>query len=146
MADYNSAFFSTHESYFLILKEREDLDYALTVFRRVMERNLKQAYDQMEWERGSPQDFARVLKTRDQSVGLHVKFPEVSEDEIVYQFHTDPFPNLKGEVAAEKLDATYLEFKVRYLLGEGWTYTTTKHLWWDDQYTEHVIEKDRAIK
>ena len=77
--------------------------------------------------------------TRDESVGLKVSFPTVEEDKIVYRFLTDPFPNLKNAVEAEKLDATYMAFKVSHLLGQGWSYKSTKHLWKNDMFTEHMI-------
>ncbi len=61
---------------------------------------------------------------------------------IVYQFHDDPFPNLKGRVDGNELDRNYLDFKVSHLLGDGWKITsTTKHLWEGDPYSEHIIEK-----
>ena len=137
---YNAAFFGTHEAYFLILKEQEGEEFALDAIRRVMERNLGKSYKAVGFAKGNPKDFAKVVGKRDASVGLIVKFPVVSENKIVYQFHIDPFPGLKGHVAAEKLDATYMKFKVAFLLGK-WTYRTTKHLWKGDKYTEHVIEK-----
>jgi len=137
---YNAAFFGAHETYFLILKGLKGEEFALDAIRRVMERNLGSAYNSLGFTKGVPEDFARVVGERDASVGLIVKFPVVSENKIVYQFHIDPFPGLKGHVAAEKLDATYMKFKVAFLLGK-WTYRTTKHLWKGDKYTEHVIEK-----
>ncbi|MCD6247404.1 MAG: hypothetical protein J7J87_03175 [Candidatus Diapherotrites archaeon] len=141
MKEYNAPFFALYENTFLVLKENFGEEKALEIFTKIMERGLKKAYDAMGFQKGNPQDFARVLRARDESVGLHVEFPEVSENKIVYQFHTDPFPNLKGQVEPEKLDATYMGFKVRYLLGNNWGYKTTKHLWKGDPYTEHVIFK-----
>jgi len=138
---YNAAFFGTHEAYFLVLKDLKDEEFALDAVRRVMERNLGKSYAAMGFQKGEAADFARVVGERDASVGLHVEFPVVSDGKIVYQFHTDPFPGLKGRVAPEKLDATYMKFKVDFLLGSGWTYKTTKHLWNGDPFTEHVIEK-----
>jgi hypothetical protein len=29
----------------------------------------------------------------------------------------------------------------RYLLGGGWSYKTTKHIWRGDSFTEHVITR-----
>ena len=138
---YNAAFFGCHEAYFLILKGLKGGEFALDAIRRVMERNLGKAYTSSGFTKGDPKSFAKVVSKRDASVGLVVKFPVVSENKIVYQFHTDPFSGLKGCVAAEKLDATYMKFKVDFLLGSDWTYHTTKHLWKGDPYTEHVIEK-----
>lgn len=141
MPEYNAAFFTLYENVFLILKGKLGEEKALDILGRVMERGLGRAYDSMGFRRGSPRDFARVIKARDESVGLHVEFPEIGESRIVYRFHTDPFPNLKGKVAPEKLDSTYMTFKVRYLLGDGWGYSTTKHLWRGDPFTEHVITR-----
>ena len=107
---YNSAFFGTHEAYFLILKDLRGEEFALDVIRRVMERNLGKSYRAMEVKIGLPEEFARVVGTRDESVGLDVKFPIVSSNKIIYQFHTDPFPGLNGYVSPEKLDVTYMKF------------------------------------
>jgi len=141
MKEYNAAFFGLYENVFIILKENLGEERTLDLFRQVMERGLKKAYDNSGFAKGDPQDFARVVGERDKNVGLHVEFPEVTKDRVVYQFHTDPFPNLKGSVESEKLDGTYMAFKVRYLLGEDWAYKTTKHLWNGGQFTEHVITR-----
>lgn len=139
--DYNKAFFGLYENWFLVLKEEIGEERAIELFTKVMVLGLKKAYDAMGFGKGVAKEFARVVGARDDSVGLRVEFPEVSENRIVYQFHTDPFPGLKGKVAPEKLDATYMRFKVDYLLGQGWSYMTTKHLWRGDSFTEHVITK-----
>ncbi len=138
---YNAAFFGAHEAYFLILKELEGEDFALKAMRRVMERNLGRAYSAMEFEKGSPHGFVRVVGERDKSVGLRVEFPHVSNRKVVYRFHTDPFPNLRGHVDPYKLDATYMKFKVDFLLGSKWKYDTASHLWLGAPYTEHVITR-----
>lgn len=139
--EYNTAFFSLYENVFLVLKDEFGEEKALTLFRKIMERGLEKAYSAMGFEKGDPKDFARVVGERDNNVGLRVELPFVGEAKIVYQFHTDPFPNLNGHVEPEKLDDTYMAFKVRFLLGDDWSYRTTKHIWKGDQYTEHVIEK-----
>lgn len=139
--DYNTAFFGLHEVYFLVLKEEKGESFALDTMRRVMERALGKAYAFAGIKKGDPNSFARIVGGRDESVGLKVEFPEISPNRIVYRFLTDPFPNLKGHIDADKLDATYMKFKVEFLLGKGWTYSTTKHLWKGDQFTEHIIEK-----
>jgi hypothetical protein len=141
MKEYNAAFFTLYENFFLILKENLGEEKTLELLGKVLERGLGRSYDSMGFQKGSPQDFARVIKARDEGVGLHVEFPEIGENRIIYRFHTDPFPNLKGQVDPGKLDATYMAFKVRYLLGEGWSYSTTKHLWRGDSFTEHVIAR-----
>jgi hypothetical protein len=141
MKEYNAAFFGLYENLFITLKENFGEGKALDLFRQIMERGLKKAYDASRFEHGNPQDFVRVVGERDRNVGLHVEFPEVTENKIVYQFHADPFPSLKDQVECKKLDDTYMAFKVRYLLGEDWAYKTTKHLWDGDEFTEHVITK-----
>ena len=127
MKEYNTAFFTLYENFFLILKEDLGEDNALELLGKVMERGLGRAYDSMGFQRGS--------------VGLHVEFPEIGESRIAYRFHTDPFPNLKDRVEPEKLDRIYMAFKVSHLLGEGWSYSTTKHRWKGDALTEHVITR-----
>jgi len=141
MKEYNTAFFGLYENLFLVLKENVGEEKALGLFRQIMEKGLKKAYDTSEFEHGKPKDFVRVVSERDRNVGLQVEFPEITENKIVYQFRTDPFPDLKGQVEHKKLDDTYMTFKVRYLLGKDWVYKTTKHLWDGDEFTEHIIIK-----
>lgn len=141
MKEYNAAFFGLYENVFLVLKQAFGEERALGLFRKIMEKGLKKAYDTSGFEKGNPQDFVRVVGERDINVGLRVEFPEITEDRVVYQFHTDPFPNLKEHVDPERLDDTYMAFKVRYLLGENWKYKTTKHIWKGDKFTEHVITR-----
>lgn len=135
------AFFTVCQNLFIVVKEEFSEDKALDIFSKVLERGLRAAYDSMGFTKGNVQDFARVLKERDESVGLYVEFPEISENKIIYQFHTDPFPGLKGYVYHKKLDDTYIAFKVRYLLGDEWRYENTKHFWDGDDFTEYVITK-----
>ncbi len=138
---YNNPFFGLYENVFLVLKEEFGEEKALALFAKVMRFGLKKSYDASGFEKGSPGDFARVVGERDKSVGLEVSFPEVSESKIVYRFLTDPFPGLKGKVKPQKLDKTYMGFKVDYLLGKSWKYETTRHIWNGNEFTEHVISK-----
>jgi len=142
LVEYNVAFFGLYTNLFKVIKEEFNEEKALQVFTKIMVKGLKTAYDSMKFTKGKPEDFVRLLKARDESVGLLVKFPLISKNKVIYQFHTDPFPNLKGLVEPEKLDATYMQFKVDYLLGVDWKYKTTKHIWKGDPYTEHEIEKN----
>lgn len=135
MREYNAAFFGLYENLFIILKENFGEERALDLFRQIMEKGLKKAYDASGFKRGSPKDFVRVVGERDRNLGLHVEFPKITENKIVYRLYTDPFPGLKGQVEHKKLDDTYMNFKVKYLLGEEWTYKTTKHLWDGDEFT-----------
>ncbi|MCX6801062.1 MAG: hypothetical protein NTZ73_02645 [Candidatus Diapherotrites archaeon] len=141
MEKYNTAFFTLYTNLFKILKEEFGEEKALEVFTQIMERGLKSAYDSMGFEKGSTKDFAKVLKARDESVGLKVSFPMVTKNKVVYRFHTNAFPNLKGEVSPEKLDATFMRFKVNYLLGDDWGYKTTNHIWRGGRFTDHIIER-----
>jgi hypothetical protein len=145
IAPYNKEFFDDLTERFLQHMEKDSEEAALQFFRDIMRENLSKAYDKMGFEKGNPYDFERVVGERDESVGLNVKFPTVSEKRIVYQFWTDPFPGLKGHVSAEKLDATYMDFKVSYLLGPEWSYRTTMHIWKNGAFTEHVIEKNANV-
>ena len=138
--EYNAPFFGLHEIYFLVLKEENGERFALEMMQRVMERALGKTYTFAGFKKGDANSFARAVQARDEAVGLKVEL-EVTDSKIVYRFLTDPFPNLKGQVGAEKLDATFMRFKVEFLLGKGWSYHTTKHLWNGDKFTEHVIEK-----
>lgn len=141
MKEYNEPFFRLYENLFLVLKQDLGEENALKLFRKVMEKGLEEAFDSMGFQKGNPQDFARIIGERESSLGLDTRFPEVSENKIVYQFHTDPIPRLKGHVDNKKIDDTYMAFKLEYLLGKDWDYTTTKHIWHGDKFTEHVIIK-----
>ena len=141
MKDYNKAFFGLYENTFLVLKQNFGEEKALELFRQIIEKGLKKAYDEMSFKKGNPHDFARVVSERDKNVGLHIEFPIITENKIVYRFYTDPFPNLKGHIDPNKLYNTYMAFKVRYLLGKNWNYKTTKHIWSGNDFTEHIISK-----
>jgi len=141
MPDYNAAFFNSLTNTFLIYREWHGEEKALEFLAELMKRSLGAACDDMGFVKGDPTSFADVVGARDESVGLHVSFPVVSAGEIVYRFHTDPFPRLRGHVDPKKLDATYMKFKIAYLLGEDWVYDTTSHLWPGAPFTEHVITK-----
>ena len=144
--EYNSAFFGLYENTFLVYSQKHGQVEALRFLQSLFEYGLKKAYDSMGFTQGSSADFVRVVGTRDNGVGLKIAFPEVSDELIVYQFHTDPFPNLKGKVDAQALDDTYINFKVQYLLGPDWRYMTTCHLWKGNPYTEHrIFKKNRVL-
>lgn len=138
----NLAFFGLYENLFIVLKEELGEEMALSIFRKIMEKGLKTAYDKMGFEKGNRNDFVRVLTERDNSVGLRVEFPEITENKIVYRFNDDPFPGLKGIVEKKKLDDTYIAFKIKHVLGDKWRYKNTKHFWNGDECTEFIIEKN----
>ena len=140
MKEYNAAFFGLYEIWFKLLKNEFGENNAIDLFRKAMEMGLSKAYGD-NFKKGLPSEFARLAGERDNNVGLNVKFPEVSENKLVYQFYTDPFPNLKNEISPQKLDDTYIAFKVRHLLGDNWNYKNTTHLWNGDSCTEFVIFK-----
>ncbi|EKD70765.1 MAG: hypothetical protein ACD_46C00406G0004, partial [uncultured bacterium] len=103
MKEYNAAFFQLYENWFKLLKKEFGENKAIDLFRKAMETGLSKAYGD-SFEKGLTSEFARLVGERDNNVGLLVKFPEISENKLVYQFHTDPFPNLKNEIAPQKLD------------------------------------------
>lgn len=140
MKEYNAAFFGLYENWFKLLKKEFGESKAIDLFRKAMEMGLSKAYGD-SFKKGLTSEFARLVGERDNNVGLLVKFPEISENKLVYQFHTDPFPNLKNEIAPQKLDDTFIAFKVRYILGDGWNYKNKTHLWNGDSCTEFVISK-----
>ena len=141
MTPYNAAFFGLYEKVFLQAKEDLGEKKSLEFMTKLFSRALRPAYDAMGFKKGNHEDFARVVKERDDGVGIIVAFPLVTTDKIIYQFHTDPFPNLKGAVDAGVLDDCYLSVKISHILGDGYGYTTTKHLWNGDPYSEHIICK-----
>ena len=137
---FNGAFFGLFENVFKLLKNEYGESRALEMFARLMEMGLTKSYGK-DFRFGDPIEFERLVSERDRLVGLRVEFPQVTENKIVYQFHDDPFPNLKGEVNHKDLDKCYLLFKINYILGDKWEYKTTKHLWDGDSFTEHEIYK-----
>jgi hypothetical protein len=142
MNQYNFAFFGLYENFLQVMIDEIGLDRAMVIFTKTMEVGLKRSYDLYGFIKGNPESFSKVIKERDNFVGIKVSFPEVSQNKIVYRFHTDPFPNLKGIIDYSLLDKTYLSFKINYLLGEGWVYNTKKHIWLGDQYSEYIITRD----
>lgn len=138
--NYNSAFFGLFENVFKLLKAEYGEAKALDMFTKLMEMGLSKSYGK-DFQFGKSSEFERIVSERDRVVGLRVEFPLVTENKIVYQFHDDPFPNLKGEVSHNDLDKCYLQFKINYILGAGWEYKTTKHLWDGDLFTQHEINR-----
>lgn len=140
MNNYNAAFFGLFENVFLMLKKEFGESKALQLFAQLMETGLSKSYGD-KFEKGSPFEFERLVKERDNLVGLKVEFPSVTANEFTYRFYDDPFPNLKGKVEPHLLDACYMNFKIQYILGSDWSYKTTQHIWNGNDYTEHVIYK-----
>jgi hypothetical protein len=143
MPKYNSAFFSLYENVFLVLRKNFGEEKTLDLFSQIMEFGLKKSYDSAGFKKGDPKDFVKVVGSRDKKLGLVVKFPVINKDKIVYRFYTDPFPNLKGHVNSGKLAGTYMEFKMKYMLGKDWSYKMTKNIWKGNQFTEFVITKSQ---
>ena len=141
MPNYNAPFFNSITNTFLIYKELHGEERSLEFLAELMGRTLGASFKALGLTKGDPRSFVDVIRARDEAVGLRVSFPDISDTQIVYRFHTDPFPRLKDYVDPYKLDATYMKFKVSYLLGEEWTYDTTSHLWRCTPFTEHVITK-----
>lgn len=138
MEKYNKPFFTLFENIFITLKNEFHSKKALEIFTKIMEKGLKNSYGD-DFKKGKTEEFRRLVGERDEIVGLNVSFPIVENNKIVYQFLTDPFPNLKEHISYKDLDATYLNFKVKYILGDNWDYKTTKHLWLGDKCSEHII-------
>jgi hypothetical protein len=136
---YNAAFFGLYEKAYLLYRELHGEEAALKFMRTLFERALGPAYTAMGFTKGNVKDFCRVVSERDAGVGLKVCFSEVSEAKIVYEFHSDPFPGLKGMVDPKELDDTYLRFKINFLLGPGWSYSTPQHLWNGAPCSRHVL-------
>ncbi|MFC2143350.1 hypothetical protein ACFLQN_03040 [Candidatus Aenigmatarchaeota archaeon] len=142
IAPYNAAMFKAYASAFLVCKDRYGKDAALGVMRQMFQMNLEPAYG-TDFQKGSTQDAARVIGERDAGVGLDVRFPVIEENRLVYEFHTDPFPTLKGKVDPREFDACYMRFKVNHLLGPDWTYAIPEHIWENGEFTQHVITRKK---
>ena len=143
MKEYNAAFFNLFQNMFLSLKDKFGEQEALACFREIMEKGLNEAYGD-DFVKGSTESFANVVGERDKNVGLEVKFNNIQEDAITYEFHTDPFPKLKGLLPSHILDGIYMNFKVKHLLGDDWKYKTKSHLWDGAHCTQHHIYKEAA--
>jgi hypothetical protein len=103
---YNSAFFGLFENVFKLLNSEYGEEKALDLFSKLMEAGLTKSYG-TDFRKGLPSEFERLVGERDKLVGLRVAFPKVTDDELVYQFYDDPFPNLKGLVNAEEIKSVY---------------------------------------
>ena len=136
---YNQAFFGLWEQMFLELKSSYGKEETLKLCKHVMEKSLAKAYDSTGFKKGSPNEFARVLKLRDNAVGLDVDFPKITDNEIIYQFKTDPFPNIKGQFTTNEVYSTFIPFKIHHILGDNWGYKITKDIWKNDKLTEITI-------
>ena len=133
--------FGTYASAFRVYKERHGEEQALGFMARLFVVNLTTAYDANGFTKGSPESFAKAVGERDASVGLRVTITVINDNTIMYEFHDDPFPMLKGLVDPRQFDATYMKFKIEYLLGGGWMYTTPEHIWENGTVTKHIIRK-----
>lgn len=142
MKPYNAPFFGLFQNLFLVSKQKFGETVAMSLFTDVMEKGLKAAYGE-NFVKGDTQSFVEAVGERDKDVGLDVKFRDVTKESLTYEFHTDPFPLLRGQVVPQALDAAYMNFKVRHLLGSEWKYDTRKHLWKGDDCTQHVITKNK---
>ena len=141
--EYNKAFFGLWEKVFIELKNEYGTKQCLLIARKIMEKSLADAYDATGFKKGKPEEFSRILKLRDNDVGLDVDFPIVTENEIVYDFKTDPFPNLKNDFSVDEIYSTFIPFKIKYILGDNWNYKITKNIWNKDKFTEIVITKEK---
>ena len=144
MNEYNAAFFGLFENVFLTLKENLGPEQALTLFRKIMVNGLKKAYG-TDFIKGEPLEFQRIVIERDNNVGLKVdcEFTSPEKQDFYYRFYDYPFPNLKDHIESKDLDDTFINFKVNYLLGENWSYKTTKHIWNGDGLTEFLVYKNQ---
>jgi len=138
---YNAPFFGLFENIFKLIKDDFGEEKAIEYFSKLMAVGLSKSYGS-NFEKGDPNSFKNLVSERDLAVGLRVEFPIVSENEIVYRFLDDPFPNLRGLIKYDSLESCYMQFKVDYLLGDNWTYTTEMHIWDGDEYIQHRITKN----
>lgn len=139
--EYNALFFGLYELFFKVMKQELGEAKALDIFRKVMEAGLAPAFG-TDFKKGSIDEFARIVGGVDAAVGLKVEVVKVNENEFYFRLLNDIFPGLKGLVAHDKIDAIYMPFKVSHILGTGWGYRCTKHLWNNDPYIEfHIFKK-----
>lgn len=137
----NKPLFALYEAAFLVLKKNLGYDKAVELFKQITEESLGKALDKYEFKKGDPNEFARVMTDRDESVGNKVGF-EVKGNKIIYRAYTEIFPNLKGEIKIEDLTDAIIGPKVRHLLGEKWKWRNTKHTWNGNDCREYIISKE----
>ena len=140
MKEYNQPFFKLLENTFIILSENFKPDDSLKIFTKIMEKGLRSSYGEIT-KKGDVNNFIKLVGERDKNVGLQVEFSILNENQFLYRFISDPMPGLKEYVESKILDSTYMDFKVRHILGNEWSYSTNKHIWHGDKYTEHLISK-----
>jgi len=139
--EYNAPFFRLYEAFFLKLKG-ELGKKGIEIWQNVMRDALITAYTKSGAKRlGGVDEFIKYVGERDRSVGLKVTF-EKNDKGFIYRFHTDPFPGLKGKTNWKHLVEAYLAVKKDFFLGSEWEYTTTKHIWDGNPYTEHIFVKN----
>ena len=85
MKEYNTAFFNLYENWFKLLKNEFGECRAIALFRKSMETGLSKAYGS-NFKKGLTSEFARLVGERDNNVGLLVKFLEISDNKLIYQF------------------------------------------------------------
>lgn len=141
MEKFNASFFGLYEHVFYEYAQLHGVSHALQFFEKLFARTLGKAYLATGFTKGNIDHFVKIVKERDASVGLAVMLSIVAPDKIIYQFHQDPFPNLKKIVAYHNFDRTYINFKIKFLLGDEWLYHTTQHIWDGAPFTEHIIYK-----
>ena len=125
MEKFNAPLFGLYENIFIEYSKLHGINEALRFFEKLFARSLSKAYLATGFSKGNIDHFIRVVKERDESVGLPVSALIKAQDKILYQFHQDPFPNLKSIVEKHDLDRTYINFKIKFLLGSEWFYHTT---------------------
>lgn len=138
MKEYNTAFFSLYETWFDALNEEFGKEKTLLLFARVMETMLSKAYG-VVLRKNDPQEFIRLVKQRDENVGVTISFHNIRDDQFVYRFHVDVFPNLKDKITSREVSETYIRFKINYILGYEWDYKVLKHFWNGDECTDFLI-------
>lgn len=138
MQEFNQAFFSLYENVFQTLRNEFDESQTLNLFSKMMANGLTKGYGN-DFIKGEPQEFIRLVKQRDENVGLKVSLDLLENNKISYIFHRYPFPNLLSLVDYKKLDNTFIKFKINYLLGVNWSYKLLRHYGNNDPVTEYLI-------
>ena len=141
MKKLNKPLFSLYETTFLVIKTNLGYDQALELFYEIVDNSLGNALNEYIFEKGNPKDFAKIMKKRDESVGNKVTF-KVTNDKIIYRVHTNIMPNLRGHMSINDYANVLVGIKIKHLLGKGWVFKISKHLWKGDKFSEYIITRE----
>ncbi len=144
-SNYNAPLFNSMENSFIILSSWYGEHRALHFLSTLMSKNLGIVYKNAgAKDLSGPEGFKKYVIGTDSSMGIKSTFSVLGPEKFSYKLYTDIFPNLKGLVDPQKLDETFVKYKVHFFFGPEWSYSATKHIWKGDECTSYIIRKKRV--